>query len=134
MPIKLSFEILKDPSLRKKVKDLDIIRLKCVVQFERKDGGIELRDAIVDTGAYVSLIPLSIWKHLLVEKVAPHEVKGLSSKPECSIPVTIGRVGCSLVDEYGNRTGKMKIYAYLSSIDEVPTIIGFKDLLDRFSR
>ncbi|MBU2565550.1 MAG: hypothetical protein KJ655_04785 [Candidatus Thermoplasmatota archaeon] len=87
MVVKLSFETIYDPVLEKKVKGFEIVRLKTLVLFKRVDGNIEIRDGIVDTGAYVTLIPQSIWKNLEIEKIAEHEIMGLSIKPECAIPV-----------------------------------------------
>ena len=130
--IKLYFETIYDPELQKKVKDIEIVRLKCLVIFKRIDDIIEYRDAIIDTGAYISLIPESIWKYLTREELTKHKVKGLSIKPECAIPVKIGKINCTICDLNGNATKKQKIYAYLASTDKVPLILGFKDLLSKF--
>ncbi|MBU4256770.1 MAG: hypothetical protein L6265_09030 [Thermoplasmatales archaeon] len=132
MVVKLSFETIYDPVLEKKVKGFEIVRLKTLVLFKRVDGNIEIRDGIVDTGAYVTLIPQSIWKNLEIEKIAKHEIMGLSIKPECAIPVIIGKTCCSLIDEHGSTTGELKFHSYLALTDKVPLIIGFKDLLSRF--
>jgi hypothetical protein len=131
--VELYFETLFDPELKAKVEDLEIVRLKTLALFERLDDVTDIRDAIVDTGAFVSLIPQSIWKHLRTVKISEHEVAGLSPKPECAIPVIIGKVNCVLLDKNGNTTQPMEIYAYFAKTDKVPLIIGFKDLLTKFT-
>lgn len=133
MTVKLSFETIYDPALEKKVKGFEIVRLKTLVLFKHVDGDVEIRDGIVDTGAYVTLIPQSIWKNLEIEKITTHEIMGLSIKPECAIPVIIGKTCCSLIDEYGSTTGELKFHSYLALTDKVPLIIGFKDLLSKFN-
>ena len=129
--INLFFETLKSRELETKVKGIEIVRLRCYVQFEKRAGGIGIHDAIVDTGAFISLIPFSIWKEVEVDRVADHRVGGLIPNPECSIPVIIGRIGLRLVDEE-RQTEKIDVYAYLALTDEIPLILGFKDLLAPF--
>lgn len=133
MVVKLSFETIYDPVLEKKVKWFEIVRLKTLVMFKHVDGDVEIRDGIVDTGAYVTLIPQSIWKNLEIEKITEHEIMGLSIKPECAIPVIIGKTCCSLIDENGGTTGELNFHSYLALTDKVPLIIGFKDLLSKFN-
>jgi len=130
--IKLYFETIFDPELQKKSENIEIIRLKSLVIFKRSDEIIEYRDAIIDTGAYISLIPESIWKYLKRIDLTKHKVKGLSIKPECAIPVIIGKIICTLCDLDGNTSKEQEIYAYLASTDKVPLILGFKDLLSKF--
>lgn len=57
--------------------------------------------------------------------------RGIVPKKECSLPVTIGEVSCILLDKE-ERTKRIKVKSYLAHSNEVPLIIGFKDLLDRF--
>ena len=130
--IKLYFEIQKDEELSKKVEDIGVLRLECDVAFKTVDGKIKIYDAaIIDTGAFISLIPHSIWKNVEHEEIARHSVKGIIPKKECSIEVIIGKIKLKLIDEE-NESDEMEIYAYLAMTDEVPLIIGFKDLLSRF--
>ncbi|MBA7514221.1 hypothetical protein ES705_06246 [subsurface metagenome] len=60
-----------------------------------------------------------------------HRVEGLIQKPECSIPVIIGKIGLRLVDEE-HQTEKIDVHTYLALTDEIPLILGFKDLLASF--
>jgi len=107
--IKLFFDVFEYEEINRKVKEhFEIIRLRGSVQFKYNNRWTESYDAIVDTGAYCSLTPLSIWENLKVEKIAEYKIKGIQTKEECAIPVIIGKV------------------------DNVPLILGFKDLLSKF--
>ena len=130
--IKLYFELQVDEKLSKKVKEIDVLRLECDVAFRTFDGEIKIYDAaIVDTGAFISLIPRSIWENVEHEKIASHVVRGIVPKKECSVDVIIGKIKIRLIDEE-NETNEMEVYAYLAMTDEVPLIIGFKDILTEF--
>jgi len=129
--VNLFFETLRSRELDAKVEGIDIVRLRCYVQFEKRTGEIGIHDAIVDTGAFISLIPFSIWKDVEVDRFVDHRVEGLIQKPECSIPVIIGKIGLRLVDEE-HQTEKIDVHTYLALTDEIPLILGFKDLLASF--
>lgn len=131
--INLFFEVHKDSQIEKYVQNYDIIRLKCGVQFKTKDGWTKPYPVIVDTGAHTSVIPLSIWKKLIYEKLGEYKMFGLSKKEECSIPVDIGKITCIIVDESGNQTNELDIFAFLAQTDQVPLILGFKGLLERLN-
>ncbi len=130
--IKLFFETFEDPHLKKKLGSYKIIRLKSSVLFKTLKGWSGVYDAIIDTGAHTTLIPLSIWKRILAKSIIKSAVQGISSKPGCSIPVIIGKVRCALSDEAGNLSQELETTAYLALTDETPLILGFKDLLDKF--
>jgi hypothetical protein len=129
--VNLFFETLRSRELEAKVKGIDIVRLRSYVQFEKRTGEISIHDAIVDTGAFISLIPFSIWREVEVDRLVNHRVEGLIAKSECSIPVIIGKIGLRLVDEE-EQTEKIDIHAYLALTDEIPLILGFKDFLSSF--
>ena len=129
--VNLFFETLRSRELEAKVEGIDIVRLRCYVQFETRTGEIDIQAAIVDTGAFISLIPFSIWKDVEVDRFADHRVGGLIPKPECEIPVIIGKIGLRLVDKE-HQTEKIDVYAYLALTDEIPLILGFKNLLASF--
>lgn len=129
--VNLFFETMKSKKLEEKVSGFDMVRLRCSVLFEKRNQEISIHDAIINTGAHASLIPFSIWKDVEVIELAEHRVKGISVKPECSIPVVIGKIKLCIIDDVGNSTDKIEVHAYLSKIDEVPLILGFKDLLSK---
>jgi hypothetical protein len=132
MRVKLFFEISKDLKLEQIIKDFEFLRLKSFIQFKTQKGWSKIYDSIVDTGAPISLIPLFIWKRILYTKLTDYCIYGITRKPECLIPVIIGKVDCILLDEEENQTSKLNIYAYLALTSEVPLILGFKDLLSKF--
>ncbi len=132
--IRLYFEVSEDKTLNEKFGAIcEIVRLKTSVQFKTVNGFSEAYDGVIDTGAYISLIPKSIWQAALYEKISEYTVKGIQKRDECSIPVITGKVICVLADRYGNISEEMEIRAFLALTDEVPLIIGFKDLLSRFN-
>ena len=68
---------------------------------------------------------------LEVNKIKEYSVSGIVPRKECSLPVTIGEISCVLLDEEQS-TDNIKVKSYLAHSDEIPLIIGFKDLLDGF--
>lgn len=133
MAVNLFFETLRDSEIEKNIKNYDIIRVKAVIQFKLKDGWSKPYPAIVDTGAHTSVIPPSIWKRILYEKVGEYKMFGISKKEECAIPVDVGEISCILVDESGNQTKELGAFAFLATTDNVPLILGFKGVLERFN-
>ncbi|MGB2842730.1 MAG: hypothetical protein WBC40_09710 [Halobacteriota archaeon] len=57
-----------------------------------------------------------------MDRFVDHRVEGLILKPECSIPVIIGKIGLRLVDEE-HQTEKIDVHAYLALTDEIPLIL-----------
>lgn len=129
--VNLYFETFTHKDLESKIKGYQIIRLKTTVKLKTFTGWSKIYDAIVDTGAHTSVIPQGIWKRIEKKIVTEHSMQGLSIKPECAISVIIGKVVCILIDEKGNQTSEKNIHAYLAKTDDVPLIIGFKDLLSQ---
>ncbi len=132
MSIKLFFRRSFNKEIEKKIKNYEFIRLMGRIIFKTNNGWSDLEKAMIDTGAPTSLIPFSIWKDISVERITDHKVAGINPSPECSIPIIIGKVNCIIVDEYNNRSREIEIHAYLAMTDEVPLILGFKDLLSKF--
>ncbi|MBC8229349.1 hypothetical protein H8E77_07380 [bacterium] len=111
--------------------DLDIsaIRLCCDVAFRTASGITAPYRAIIDTGAPLSLLPLYVWKQCKVKKIRDSAIRGVVPRPECILPVTLADITCMLVDGR-NKTSELPIKAQLAHTDEVPLVIGFRDLLD----
>ncbi len=119
--------------LLKKIPDYGILlRIICWIQFKKAEGWTKLFPAIVDTGAHTSLIPLSLWQGLKTEIISDHYVRGLVPKPECKIDVKVGWVTGRIADEKGNLTPEIKFRAFLALTDNIPLIVGFKDLLEKY--
>ena len=127
--IKLHFRKFENPDLVD--LDIGIIRLFCEVAFVSRNGYTDSYSAILDTGAPVSVIPFHIWSMSEVKKIKEYSVSGIVPKQECSFPVTVGEVSCILLDEEES-TNSIKVKSYLAHTDEIPLIIGFKDILDNF--
>lgn len=131
--VNLFFDLIRDGDIEKIIKNHNIIRLKCAVQFKSKTGWSQPYSAIVDTGAHTSLLPLSIWKYLIYEKSGEYRMFGIAKNDECGIPVEIGKVTCIIVDESGSQTKELNIVAFLAGTDKVPLIIGYKDVLEKIN-
>ena len=130
--IKLFYETYNDPDISKFIENYNIIRLKGIIRFIHHENYSDPFKAIIDTGAHISLIPHYMWKNLNIEDLGKYEVRGISNKPECNIPSIIGRLEIIIQDRLGNSTNKLKIHSCLALTNEVPLIMGFKDLLSKF--
>ncbi len=85
---------LKSPELERKVPGLQVVRLLAAVQFRTPTGWTKPYDAIVDTGAPISVLPAFIWNKLERVELADHEIFGIVGKRECAIAVKVGKVAC----------------------------------------
>ena len=77
----------------------NIIRLFGRVQFKVKENWSESYNAIVDTGAPFSLLPLEIWQEAEIEILTDTVVRGLIPKKQCILPVKVGKTTVRLIDE-----------------------------------
>jgi len=119
--------------LLRKIPDYGgLFRVWCIVKLKGGENWTPIKDALIDTGAHTTIIPSSLSEQIEKEVLGDHSVKGLVAKEECALPVKVAWVWINIVDREGNETGELKIRAYLASTDEVPLIIGFKDLLEKF--
>jgi len=73
-----------------------------------------------------------LWKALDVKVLADYFVRGLVPREECKMDVKVGSVKGMVVDKYGNSTPEMEFRAFLALMDNIPLIVGFKDLLEKF--
>ena len=82
----------------------------------------------------MSVLPLRLWRLLDPEiHVADATFGGISQQKVCQIRCSIGTVRGRLIDEDGNRTRVYNFPAFLAKIDRVPLIIGFAELLEKFT-
>lgn len=122
-----SFEI---PDSRTKI---DFVRIKCLIGFREKDGtGYRLTEGIIDTGAYVTVMPKGLSERIDKQITGSYKMKGLNSRDECAIPVAVGKTKCVLFDRLSNVSEELEIACYFAHSDAVPVIIGFADILTRF--
>ncbi len=108
-----------------------LLRIVSTIAFRTKDGWSNPRLAIIDTGAHTSILPLTVWEEADVEIFGDHFVRGLVPKEECVLSVKVGWVDAVILDRFGNQSSKLRFRAYLAPTDDIPLIIGFKDLMDR---
>lgn len=114
-------------------KKLDFIRIKCLIGFKRKDRtGYSLAEGIIDTGAYVSVIPKDLGEIIEREVTGQYRMKGINLRDECAIPVSVGKTTCILFDESGNTSGDLEISCFFANTNDIPVVIGFVDILTRF--
>jgi hypothetical protein len=132
--IKLRFETRTLVDARYGYHPLTVIRLFAGVRFVQSDGTLfDLLEAIVDTGAHTSVLPLSLWQEIAVEIDAEDVFfGGINARPECQIPASLGRVRCFLTDETGQLSPELNVPSFLAKTDRVPLILGFANLLSRF--
>lgn len=132
MSIKLWFENIPNPELEEKLPDVGgFTRLFCSIKFKTPSGWYDTQNAIVDTGAPISVIPLDIWTEIDTEILTEYEIKGINPRKECFLPALIGKVECILLDET-EQSQELTILAYLALTNLVPMIVGFKYLLEEF--
>jgi hypothetical protein len=110
-----------------------LTRLMGWIVFKTARGWSAPMDAIIDTGAHTSIIPKSIWKGIRTKKTGTFDIQGISSRAECRVPCDVGKITAQFIDESGNASKELKMTAFLALTDEVPLIIGFKDILSEFN-
>ena len=131
--VNLYFENDYDNELLSKLPDYDgLLRLKGTVTFRKLQGWTEVLHAIIDTGAHTSTLPKWLWSEIERTKLTDHHVRGLVPGKECVMDVEVAWVRAMIVDVEGNRTDEIRFRALLVPSDEIPIVIGFKDLLERF--
>lgn len=121
MRIKLFFDVSRGA-------EFETIRLKVAVQFRTQTNWTAPYDALLDTGAPAALLPQSLWsaaEHTIVAQGRRIAIAGRV------IAVNVGRVTCRLLDER-RWSRPLEVYAFLSLRDDVPLILGFKDVLTDF--
>ncbi|UCE73545.1 MAG: hypothetical protein JSV56_11030 [Methanomassiliicoccales archaeon] len=130
--ISLSFRRYQNLALRKKIPGFEIVRLETEVSFKINDQWSKPETAIIDTGAHISVIPFSIWKVISVEHIGSHTLEGIVHKKECMVPVDIGKIKCVLLDRKGNETRDLDVISFLAPTDDIPIVLGYRDLLTEF--
>ncbi len=113
---------------------LPVTRLVAKVQFRLPDSALtEPWEAILDTGAPLSVLPRKLWQGLDTDIHVPEATfGGISRRKVCQIRCSIGTVRGCLVDERGNHTRLYHFPAFLAKTNSVPLIIGFAGLLEKF--
>lgn len=110
---------------------IEYIRLKCLIGLKATNSYV-FAEAIIDTGAYISIVPGGLAEKIQKEIKGKDKLKGINLREECAIHVDIGKTNCILFDEEYNFTSEMEIPAAFTKTDDVPLILGFANLLSRF--
>lgn len=105
-------------------------RILCAVAFKTEDDYTETEWAIIDTGSPLSIIPQWVWKQCPVIIRKDHDIRGLVPKEECVLRASFGEITCCLLDEH-NVTDDLTIEVDFVYSDELPIILGLRDLLER---
>lgn len=108
-----------------------VIRIYCRIIFKTGSGWTKPFPAIIDTGAHTSLVPFDIWSICKTKILVNHHVRGLVPKKECKIDVQVGELTAKLIDRR-NLSKQYKFLGYFAPTNEVPLILGFKELLSKF--
>ncbi len=76
--------------MAKCISGYKLIRLLGRVVFKTSTGFTTPRRAIIDTGAHISVLPLSIWRILDLEIIGTSKLRGIIPKEECALDVSVG--------------------------------------------
>lgn len=118
---------IRDEELERKIAIKPSIRLITQIKFPELEVP---EDAILDTGAHISVIPLQIWKRLDTKILVKHKMKGIV--PDHEIPVNVGYVKAKIVDRRGNESTEMRFLSCLAFTNKIPLILGLRDMLENF--
>ena len=131
----LTYEILELPFHRdatesvKNVFGTDLGKVSIYpvyVSFKTKNGWTGLNRMIYDTGAVVSLLPSSYYGLLGVEKHASAKLGGVT--PETRLRVRLANIRFRFADLNENISPELDAWFAIAERDDVPRIIGLKDI------
>lgn len=131
MKIKLKFISRIDLELLDKGIPLLTVRIIAQVKLKTHDGWSISRDAILDTGLPISVLPKDMWHNIIAVKLAPYQTSGIVSKEECSLKGWLGEVS-SIIHDDESESESISLKAFLAPISNIPVIIGFHDYLTQF--
>ena len=83
---------------------------------------------IYDTGAVISLLPALFYELLGVEKSAPIKLSGIS--PEVEVGARLTRTSLRLQDARGRTSPGIEAWMAIAEKNNVPLILGLKDVSD----
>ncbi len=101
---------------------------RVLVSFRTKTGWTNSFTLIYDTGAVVSLLPAMFYSLLEVKRSAPIKLSGIS--PEIEVGARLTRAGLRLHDESGKTSKGFQAWIAIAEKDNVPLILGLKDVSD----
>ncbi len=86
-------------------------------------------NAILDTGAPLSLLPKTLFTNLENFRLIPHTVHGIVESEECEIKCLLTRMQIIIKDRNENQSPPVNILIGLSEKENVPYILGMKGIL-----
>jgi len=99
------------------------------VSFKAKADWTDPFWMIYDTGAAVSLLPLRFFDILGVRRYASIELMGIS--PEIKIQARLTRARLRFIDVKGEKSPEIEAWVAIAERNDVPLIIGLKDIADK---
>ncbi|MBI4669586.1 MAG: hypothetical protein HY747_10480 [Elusimicrobia bacterium] len=110
---------------------LFVWRVYARIRFRTIDGWTEERLAIVDTGSPYSTIPAPLWEVLEKKAHFKTKISGIVPHSKVFLKAILADVDGALVDSR-NVTEPLAFPAFLADSREVPIILGFARLLEKF--
>ncbi len=137
MSSKLSYKISRTEFKREAVESVRrIFRLelgtgyvyRVSASFKTRTGWTDPFIMIYDTGAVVSLLPAMFYSLLKMDKSAPIKLSGIS--PEVEVDARLARMSLRLQDGQGKTSPRIEAWTAIAEKDNVPLILGLKDVSD----
>lgn len=128
--IRLHFSKALDLELIEKNIEIWLRRIAIQSSFKKLRGWTQPYEAIIDTGAPVSILPPAIWQEIEKEILGEYKIQGIVPKKDAFLQVKIANVSCVLMDEK-NMSDTLKIKAYLALEEKAPLVLGFENLISR---
>lgn len=94
--------------------------------FKVQEGWEGPREMIYDTGANISLLPSSYWKILGLDKYVPSSLEGVAS--DAKVPLRLTRITFRFIDLEGNFSPELNAWFGIAERDDVPHLLGLKDI------
>ncbi len=129
--IQLHYSKALDLELIEKNIEIWLRRITVQVSFKKSHTWSQPYEAIIDTGAPVSIIPPAIWQEIEKEILhEEHKIQGIVPDKDSYLSVKIANIFCVLMDEK-NMTEILKIKAYLPVEAKAPLVLGFENVLSK---
>ncbi|MBI5244867.1 MAG: hypothetical protein HY922_14450, partial [Elusimicrobia bacterium] len=124
--ISLQFRKTLDIALFDKGFEVWLWRVLAMASFKTPAGWTRPYEAIVDTGAPLSILPAQIWNQVERKILFDHDISGVV--PGASLPVQCAEISACLVDS-SRVSRQIRFKAYLSGETRVPLLLGFDGFL-----
>ena len=129
MRINLTFSIEPYQALFAQGINVRVIRLIGRVRFWTGTDWTADREAIIDTGSPVSLLPFSLWQGIEAEILSTAvPLRGLAPQRTATVTARLAEITATFRDGE-NVSPPLVMRAYLVDSDKIPLLIGFEDVL-----